>query len=140
MKKMILKSSLFMILCSASIFSFAATCTSAIQNNAVGSLTVPANAVCTLNGTAVEGNIVVQKNASLVLNNSSVNGSLQADTAKSVKLMNSSVEGDVRATQVSTILSLDQSSIEGNVYCSSLAKLQANMSSITGKIVGQCKK
>lgn len=140
MKTTILKSSLFLVLSLSSAFSMAATCNKTINNNAVGALTVPAGATCTLNGTAVEGNIVVQKNASLVLNNSSVSGNLQADTAKSIRLINSSIEGDVRATQVSTLLSLDQSSVEGHLYCSSLVKLQSNMSSIAGQTLGQCKK
>ena len=138
-KSMIQKVSLVATVLLSSGMSYATVCNKTINNNAVGSLTVPSGATCTLNGTSVDGNVSVQKNGTFILNNSSVSGSVQADTAKAIKLINSSVEGDVKATQVATSLSLDKSMISGNLYCSSLVKLSANMSSIEGKTIGKCK-
>jgi hypothetical protein len=67
--------------------SMAAVCNSQINNNAVGGLSVPANATCIINGTAVDGNVNVQKGGSLVLHNSSVSGSIQADAAMNKYLL-----------------------------------------------------
>lgn len=128
---------IFPMLLTCSSLSLAAVCNKTITNTALGQLIVPTGATCTLNMAAVDGSINVQKNANLVLNNSSVSGAIQADTAKSLKLVNSSVEGDVNAASGSTQISLNKAMISGNLYCSNI-KLQSNMSSIEGKIIGKC--
>lgn len=125
------------ILLTCSSLSFAAVCNKTMTNTALGQLTVPAGATCSLNMAAVEGSITVQKGASLILNNSSVSGAIQASAAKTLKLVNSSVEGDVNAAQGSAQISLDKTMISGNLYCSS-SKLRSSMSSIEGKVVGKC--
>lgn len=123
----------------AAQFGYAATCTKAITNSAVGSLTVPAGATCSLNGSSVEGDVTVQKGGNLILNNSSVSGSVQANAANSVKLMNSSIAGDLNAGQVSSIVNLNKSMVSGNFYCSSLSRLLSSNSMIEGRTIGKCK-
>ncbi len=86
-KSMIQKVSLVATVLLSSGMSYAAVCNKTINNNAVGSLTVPLGVTCILNGTFVDGNVSVQKNGTFILNNSSVSGSVQADTAKVIKLI-----------------------------------------------------
>ena len=136
MKNILLKVTMVTIGLVAAQATFAANCSSTISNNAVGSLTVPAGATCTVNHSSVDGSITVQKGASLVLNNSSVSGKVQASTAKSLKLINSSIESDVQAAAV---VSLDKAMISGNFYCSPVTKLQSSNSMIEGKTVGKCR-
>lgn len=136
MQKIISRLVLPMLL-TCSSFSFAAVCNKTISNTALGQLTVPAGATCTLNMAAVEGSINVQQGENLILNNTAVSGAIQASAARSLKLVNSSIEGDVNAAQGSAQISLDKAMISGNLYCSS-SKLRSSMSSIEGKVVGKC--
>lgn len=124
-------------LCSS--LSFAASCNSAIDNNTISALTIPAGATCTVNNSSIEGDVDIQKDASLILNSSSIQGSIQANQAKAVRLINSSVSGDVHATQAATMIHLEKSIISGDIHCSASTRLQTNLSSIEGQKTGKCR-
>lgn len=66
------------------------------------SVTVPADAACRLDGTALIGNIVVGRGAMLVATGIAMNGSVQAEGAANVGLSGSSVGGSVQVKQGSS--------------------------------------
>ncbi len=122
-----------------SSLGLAANCSSALHNNTVNQLNIPAGATCTVSNSSVEGDVSLQKGASLILNSSSIQGSIHANQAKAVRLINSCVSGDVHASQAATTITLEKSVISGDIHCASSTRLQVNQSSIEGQKIGQCR-
>ncbi|SDD45444.1 hypothetical protein [Auraticoccus monumenti] len=79
-----------------------------------GDLVVPANQVCTLDGTTIQGNVRVAKGADLVMNDVTVEGNVAAAENAYLEAVGSTVSGQV-ALRGAFGAYIDGSSVAGNV-------------------------
>lgn len=79
-----------------------------------GDLVVPANQVCTLDGTTIQGNVRVAKGADLVMNDVTVEGNVSAAENAYVEAVASDVSGQV-ALRGAFGAYIDGTSVAGNV-------------------------
>ena len=74
-------------------------CVGAIGPETVDNVRVPSGAVCTLNGTLVQGTVKVERDATLQAQGTRVIGNVQAEGAADVAVRNSRVGGSVQVKQ-----------------------------------------
>ena len=79
-----------------------------------GDLVVPANQVCTLDGTTIQGDVRISKGADLVMNDVTVEGNVSAAENSYVEAVTSSVSGQV-ALRGAFGAYIDGTSVAGNV-------------------------
>ncbi|MVA75056.1 hypothetical protein GC722_03285 [Auraticoccus sp. F435] len=107
-----------------------------------GDLVVPANQVCTLDGTTVQGNVRVQAGADLVLDGVTIEGNVVANANSYVEAVDSTVAGQVNLRGAFGSY-LEGTSVAGNVATRPTAEVETAGfvltadSSVGGNLVSQ---
>jgi hypothetical protein len=70
-------------------------CTGTLTGGTVGTLVVPENATCTLEGVTVTGSITVQEGATLLTDDSNIEMGVRANGAASVQLIDTNILGNI---------------------------------------------
>ena len=113
------------------------SCRGSIGAVTVDNLRVPQDAICTLNGTRVQGTVKVERGATLRAANIRVIGNVQAENHKQVNLSGSAVGGSVQVKQGGGS-SLSSTTVNGDVqYFTNRGTITIRYNRIDGNL--QCK-
>lgn len=113
----------------------ASDCTGTVEGEALESLRVPENAICTLKDTQIKGDIMVAPKATLYAFNVQSGGTIRVSTYATLNAFNVRVNGDIEAEDATQVSVFSGSFVGGSVRVSRSGGAEIDGAEIGGNLL-----